>query len=277
LNELSPLPNNTPFGPNVTVSMPNGVSITYCSVTTAGRTFSSIVKNPFDAGLQVDPLLSGFNLEGPQVPSGIARSASSVVLLWSSALWGQGCASSPAKVKLPIPPGITLPRILELRWDGNRKVWNDITRNVNTQTGTIEGDISSSFLGVLSVAQAAAPNLKAWIESHGTDPVNGYFVDLKIFNLGNGKAEQVSINQLTFNTLLGRGTASYNTLLSPPLPRSVGSIALGANIVVRMYLSSTTQLGSRGGSRALEIVEGITYKDELGGTYSTELSQSFLP
>jgi hypothetical protein len=153
LHEVTAAASNTPAGANVTVPLPNGGSVTYCRVTRAGTTFGSTVKNPFSPETPTDPLLAGFDLDGPSTPSGLARQPSNLFVLWSSALWGQDCPGpSLARVRLPVPAGVLAPRLLEMRWNGGEFVWRDITTSVQPAARTIEGEISSSYLGVLSVA-----------------------------------------------------------------------------------------------------------------------------
>src|SRR5262249_15162969 len=151
LNELSPLPTlNTSAGTNVSVALPNGVSVNYCSVSNAGTTFSSVVPNPFSQTQQFDPLLAPYDINGPELPINIAAHPKEIALVWSSAVWGQNCASSNlAEITLPLRSGMSLPRLLQLQWDGAQYAWKDITTVVDPAAGKIKGAVSADYLGIL--------------------------------------------------------------------------------------------------------------------------------
>src|SRR4029078_3565274 len=84
LIEMSPSPNlNTPVGTNVPVSLPNNISINFCSVTNAGTTFTSTTKNPFRWYQSVNPLLAPSDINGPPLPPGVGRQPSDLILLWT--------------------------------------------------------------------------------------------------------------------------------------------------------------------------------------------------
>jgi hypothetical protein len=152
LNELAPKW-NTPPGTDVAVTLPNGVSVTFCSVNSYATTISATVSNPFDPASAVTPLLDPHDLNGPDLLPGIGG-PSELVLLWSSR-WGQGwgtCADPNPAVSVPIPLNSSAPRLLQMQWNGSRFEWLDITTSVDVPAGKILGKITPGFSGVLGVA-----------------------------------------------------------------------------------------------------------------------------
>ena len=277
LIELSPSPNvNTPVGTNVTVYLANNSTVNFCNVTLAGTTFATSVKNPYRGTVPVSDLLEPFELNGPPLPPGIGSQPSEVVLLWSSAVWGKGCSSPTlATVNVRIPGDVTSPRLLQLYWDGAQYLWKDITTNVSLGTGRIEGAVTSDYLGILGVAPASAASLNALIQNKGV--ANGsYYVDLRLTNTGTTLAYNVSLEQLTFRTLAGSGTLSYNPSLSAPLPRSLGNLAPGASVVVRLYLKPTTSIGGTGVTR-FYISEDIRTQNAAGTSFVETYTQLVVP
>jgi hypothetical protein len=265
LKELSRLTTlNTPAGTNVSVSLPTGVSVQFCSVTKPGSTFSSSVANTLTTTERFHPLLEPYNLNGPAVPDGIAGSPTSLTLLWSTAVWDKSCSSA---VSVPIPAGITKPRLLQLSWDGNEYVWKDITASVNSAAGRITGTPTAEFNGILGVAQAAvlAP-LKVEVAGKGVDQAKGYYVDLTVTNVSGGVAKNVTIDTLTFQTFSGAGTVTHNPdVAAAALPRVLGEIPHEGNKAVRLYLKSTTSFGGSGVS-SFTISESIRMSDVSGAT-----------
>src|SRR5262249_11343290 len=132
LDELVPRTDlNTPIGASVPVSLSNGLRVTFCNVATAGTTFSSTVPNPYDPSQHFPKLFDPFHLNGPMLPPNVA-SPTTLSLLWTSALWGQGCNPlAAASVAAPVPAGVMNPRLLQIQWDGAQSTWKDITTSVD--------------------------------------------------------------------------------------------------------------------------------------------------
>jgi len=152
LLQLTPKPQNTPFGQNVTVNLDGGVSATFCNVMNGGNTFSQTVSNPYNPDIPVNPLLQPFEYKGPDNPPGTQTPPGQYILLHTTAKWRQGCSSSTlATVTVPRPAGLVVPRLFQLQWVGNNFAWVDITASVNWTGGTITGNISKDFLGSVAV------------------------------------------------------------------------------------------------------------------------------
>jgi hypothetical protein len=280
LIELARSPNvNTPVGANVDVTMANGVTIKYCSVTKAGQSFSSTVRNPFSMPLPVHPLFSPSNLPGPPLPLNVANPPPQVILLWSSALWGQGCTSPTlAQVSTTFGGDIPIPRMLQLQWNGSGYIWSDITLDVNYATRKVTGAVTSDYIGVLGLAQLAPPTLTAAINMKGQDQrVSSFFVDLTLTNTGKGTAKNISIDTLTLRTLNGNGTVTYNSPPGAPLPLTapVVDLAPGASTTIRIYLKSSTTFGITGVWR-FSIAAGVKMTDLIGTPLSVTLTQTVL-
>lgn len=152
LTQLTPKPENTPYGENVTVSMPGGISATFCKVTNGGNTYGQFVTNPSMPDLPVNPLLQPFEFNGPTTPPGTQTPPDQYILLYTTAVWRQGCASPTlATVTVPRPEGLVVPRLFQLQWVNGDFAWVDITASVDWAGGTITGNITTNFLGTLAV------------------------------------------------------------------------------------------------------------------------------
>ena len=154
LDELAPKM-NTPAGTDVTVWLPNGVAVTYCSVSTLGNTVSATVSNPFDLTMPVTPLLVPNNLNGPGIFPGnfwTACGAGAPVVVTMGAGVGRMRGSTP-HVSVPLPSGASAtPRLLELQWDGTQFAWEEITSWVDWSGGKHLGWMTPRYLGGLAVA-----------------------------------------------------------------------------------------------------------------------------
>jgi hypothetical protein len=197
-------------------------------------------------------------------------------LLWTSALWGKGCSGTTlATASLKVPTDVAQPRLLQLYWDGTQYAWRDITTALNA--GKIEGAIAADYLGVLGIANAASASLLPTISGKGIDPANGsYYVDLKFKNGGSGTAYSVTIDDLTFMTVTGSGTVTYNTTVDPALPRSVGNVAPETSVVVRLHLKSSTSFGGEGVNR-FTITQTVKLQNAVGTTFTEIYTQVVIP
>jgi hypothetical protein len=88
----------------------------------------------------------------------------------------------------------------------------------------------------LTVNAGGEPQLTAKTIGSGTTNGN-FYEDVHIVNTGTGVASNVTINSVTFKTLLGTGSVTLNTALSPGLPDNLGSFNVGAGVTVRLYLN----------------------------------------
>jgi hypothetical protein len=73
----------------------------------------------------------------------------------------------------------------------------------------------------------------------GTGTVSGqFYVDVQFKNAGAGIGQNVTITNVTFRTLTGTGTVTYNSTLSPLLPDSLGNLNAGATVTVRFFINA---------------------------------------
>ena len=91
----------------------------------------------------------------------------------------------------------------------------------------------------LTVNTGGAPQIT--LKSAGTGTINGnFYVDLQVTNIGTGVARNVTISGWLFRTVIGTGTVTLNTALSPGLPDNLGSLNVGGSTTVRVYVNAAT-------------------------------------
>ena len=101
--------------------------------------------------------------------------------------------------------------------------------------------ISAAFASVIGstlltvTASTGTPQISGAALDTGT--LNGtFYVDVQYKNVGSGVADSLAITQVTFRTLTGTGTVTYNAA-SPQLPAALGNLAVGATVTVRYFLN----------------------------------------
>jgi trimeric autotransporter adhesin len=105
-----------------------------------------------------------------------------------------------------------------------------ITATLAGTSGTVTG---STTLTVTT----NTPQISAKVLDTGTQS-GALFVDVQYTNSGVGIAEKLTLTTLTFRTLTGSGTVTYNTQLSPPIPDLIGgSVSAGNSVTVRYFLN----------------------------------------
>jgi len=76
------------------------------------------------------------------------------------------------------------------------------------------------------------------LKGAGSGTTNGnFYTDIQVTNIGTGVARNVTISALVFKTIAGTGSVTLNTALSPALPDNLGSLNVGGNVTVRLYLN----------------------------------------
>lgn len=93
-------------------------------------------------------------------------------------------------------------------------------------------------------------------------------MDLQLTNNGSGVAENLTLSSLAFRTLLGTGTITLNTALSPAIPASLGTLNVGASQTIRLYLSGPTTV------TRFVLTENGAVNDVAGNPYTYSSSQS---
>jgi hypothetical protein len=130
------------------------------------------------------------------------------------------------------------------------------------------GNVGSATTTLIVVL--GQPSLSGTIITKGTD-ASGFYVDLSFKNTGTGMASNIIIGQLTLRTLAGTGTVTYNTAVSPPLPRLLGDLNVGATMTVRFYLNRPSTV------TRFSITESGTVQNVIGTTYNFSVAQTVIP
>ena len=121
----------------------------------------------------------------------------------------------------------------------------------------------------LTVNAGGEPQLTAKTIGSGTTNGN-FYEDVQIVNTGTGVTRNLTISSVTFKTLLGTGSVTLNTALSPGLPDNLGSFNVGATATVRLYLNVPV-----GVTRFLMSETG-TVGDVTGKTFSFSSAQAVI-
>ena len=106
---------------------------------------------------------------------------------------------------------------------------------------------------------------KGW-ESPGT-----MYIELKITNSGTGDAINLKINALNLKTLMGSGSPTYNSTLSPALPLPVGNLKPGASATLKIYLNVPSTV------KRFSITESGTVQDVIGTSSAFQVGQAIFP
>jgi hypothetical protein len=121
----------------------------------------------------------------------------------------------------------------------------------------------------LTVIAGGEPQITAKTTGSGT--VNGnFYEDIQIVNTGTGVARNLTISSVAFKTLLGTGSITLNTTLSPGLPDNLGSLNVGGSVTVRLYLNVPT------GVTRFMLSETGTLGDITGKTFAYSSAQAVI-
>jgi hypothetical protein len=112
------------------------------------------------------------------------------------------------------------------------------------------------------------PQVAINLLDQGTQSAGVFFVDLRITNVGNDVAENVLLNQFTFQTLSGTGLAMYNNVLSPRLPTFTDFLAVNASATVRIFVAA------QGIVNTFSMTESGSTADIFGTDYSFSQTQT---
>jgi Bacterial Ig-like domain (group 2) len=133
----------------------------------------------------------------------------------------------------------------------NQVTWNSASPSVATISttglatgiGTGTSNITAILSGVTSntfvltvTPSIAEPGIFGSILDKNNS--NGsYYVDLQLKNTGAGVASNLQLTRLTFRTLAGTGTVTYDTTQSSQLPIQVPTIPAGSSATIRLFLN----------------------------------------
>ena len=96
------------------------------------------------------------------------------------------------------------------------------------------------------------------------------YLDVRLTNNGIGPAQQVQLDSLGVQGLLGTGQLSFNAM-SPRLPIALPDLAPGAAATVRLYVNVPSTM------RRFSLMEGGTLVDGSGRTLRFSSSHMILP
>jgi uncharacterized repeat protein (TIGR01451 family) len=130
---------------------------------------------------------------------------------------------------------------------------------------------SPPLIGTFTVTViVGAPSLQMTVMGQGSD-ANGFFVSLRLRNVGNGHARNVTLTSLAFRTLTGTGTVAYNPAGSGALPLQIGSVDVGTSQAFRLYLNVPSTV------RRFAIIENGTLQNAIGTNSTFSFAQTVFP
>jgi Bacterial Ig-like domain (group 1) len=131
------------------------------------------------------------------------------------------------------------------------------------------GNIGSATASV--TVALGTPRLNGTVVGKGRGASGNYYVDVQITDNGTGNARALQITQLTFRTLAGSGSVTYNSALSGTLPLVLGSLDVGAATTVRFYLNVPSTV------TRFSVTQSGTVQDVLANSYAYSQAQSVIP
>jgi len=134
-----------------------------------------------------------------------------------------------------LPPGLTANSSGQITGAPTTAGTYTVTATV-TDSSSPQQTTTMTYSVTIAPAASGEPAISITLLDQGTAS-GSLYVDLTVTNTGPGKAASASINQLTFRTLTGSGTVTYNTSLSPSLPIAIGPLSAGSSTTVRLYLT----------------------------------------
>lgn len=93
--------------------------------------------------------------------------------------------------------------------------------------------------GVRGQPQVAIQAIDQGMQSPGV-----FFVDLRVTDVGNDVAVNVSLNQVTFQTVSGTGQVTFNSLLSPRFPVGTDFLAVNDSATIRFFVTAQGAVNS---------------------------------
>jgi hypothetical protein len=96
-------------------------------------------------------------------------------------------------------------------------------------------------------------------------------VNVVLTNTGTGNARNLAIKTLTFRTLSGTGTVTYNDALSPSLPITIGNLDVGVAKTTKIYVNVP------GTVTRMSVTESGPVQDVLGTNYNYSVLEGVIP
>ena len=193
-------------------------------------------------------------------PNGATSSASPALAAF---LAGGSASSSLSSAPVPLAPqvggiAVNSSTVFPVGSTSVAFRFEDANANIGTATSSVTVVIGT-------------PRITGSIAGVGTDPSGAIYFNVVLTNTGTGNARNLKINTLTFRTLSGTGTITYNTSLSPALPIPIGNLDVGASITRRIYVNVP------GTVTRLSITESGPVQDVLGTNYNYSTAEGVVP
>jgi beta-lactam-binding protein with PASTA domain len=131
------------------------------------------------------------------------------------------------------------------------------------------GNIASATSSV--TVAVGAPRITGSTAGIGSDPSGAIFVNLVLTNTGTGNARNLILNALTFRTLSGTGTVTYNATLSPTLPLTIGALDVGTATTYKVYLNVPSTVSR------ISVTASGPVQDVLGTNYNYSTAVALVP
>ena len=119
--------------------------------------------------------------------------------------------------------------------------------------------------------EAGKPDFLASIVKQERVSAGVYNLDVRFTNTGPGTAKLFTVNTLTFRTLSGTGTVTYNTALGPPLPLVIPNVDVGAFVTVRLTVNVPASV------TRFSVAESGSVQDTSSGNFGFSQAQAVIP
>jgi hypothetical protein len=135
--------------------------------------------------------------------------------------------------------------------------FQDASGNIGTAAATVTVTIGT-------------PRITGSVGGIGTDESGAIYVNVVLTNTGTGNARNLTITSLTFRTLSGTGTVTYNST-SPSLPIAIGNLDVGTSVTTRVFLNVP------GTATRISVTESGPVQDVLGTNYNYSTAEALVP
>lgn len=204
----------------------------------------------------------------PPAPISIPATQATGATTSASPLLATFLASATATSTLPTAPVQMAPQV------GGLAVTSATLFPIGATTVTFSFKDSNGNIGsatsIVTVA-VGVPRITGSSAGVGTDPSGAIFVNVVLTNTGTGNAQNLQLKPLTFRTLSGTGTISYNAALSPALPLTIGNLAVGASVTTKIYLNVPNTV------TRMSITESGPVQDVSGTNYNYSTAEAVIP
>jgi hypothetical protein len=168
----------------------------------------------------------------------------------------------------PAPTRLT-PQVGGVNADNNTLFATGTTTPVTFRFRDASGNVGTASANV-SVIQGT-PRITGSISGVGNDPSGAIYVNVVLTNTGTGNARNLAIKTLTFRTLSGTGTVTYNAALSPSLPITIGNLDVGVAKTTKIYVNVP------GTVTRMSVTESGPVQDVLGTNYNYSVLEGVIP